>query len=100
VRPAEPTLLAPLDAVSLTVSPTDPSFPFRERDCDRERLCERGFALLDDEDRPDDDRPRELLLLLADPRELLLLLDDPRELLLLLADPRELVLVLRPLALV
>jgi hypothetical protein len=114
VRPAEPTLLAPLDAVSLTVSPTEPSVlpPLRERDCDcdRERLCDRGFELLDEEDRPDEDRPRdeplllaeprELLLLLAELRELLLLLVEPRELLLLLVDPRELAVVLRPFELV
>jgi hypothetical protein len=111
VRPADPTLLAPVDAVSLTVSPTDPSVlrPLRERDCDcdRERLCDRGFALFDDEDRPDEDRPRDELLLLAEPRELLLLLllaelllADPRELLLLLDEPRELAVLLRPFVLV
>ena len=90
--------------MSLTVSPTEPSVlpPLRERDCDcdRERLCDRGFELLDDEDRADEDRPRDEPLLLAEPRELLLLLAEPRELLLLLADPRELAVVLRPFELV
>jgi hypothetical protein len=52
----------------LTVSPTEPTVlrPLRDRDCDcdRDRVCERGFVAFDD------DRPREELLLLDELREL------------------------------
>jgi hypothetical protein len=75
-------LLAPLAAVSLTVSPTDPTvlwpfrdpvLPLRERARDpvlplRERAVDRARVLFDDDDRPRDEDERERAA--DEPREL------------------------------
>jgi hypothetical protein len=65
---ADPTLLAPFAAVSLTVSPTDPAllWPFRDELrplCDR--VVERARELFDEDDRPRFEEERAL--------------DEPRE---------------------
>jgi hypothetical protein len=64
---ADPTLLAPLAAVSLTVSPTEPALLWPFRDALRllcDRVVERARELFDE-----DDRPRAEERALDEPRE-------------------------------
>jgi hypothetical protein len=58
----DPTLLAPLAAVSLTVSPTDPALLWPFRDPERllpERDVDLARVLFDDDERPRDEEERE-----------------------------------------